>query len=85
MVNLLQNHKNCITCKWNIFVGRGKKCMFNIKHKIIIIPVTKLKYGAQKQKKSCQRYLCRFYNYDNICVKGVNFLIALLLYIMQCN
>jgi hypothetical protein len=32
------------------FVGREKKYKFNIKHKIIIIPVTKLKYDSQKPK-----------------------------------
>jgi len=74
-LHLLHNHNNCIKCNWNIFVGGGKKyCMFNIKHKIIIIPVTKLENGAQKPKHVVSDTYKVFINYyENVCIQGVIF------------
>jgi hypothetical protein len=60
--------------------------MINIKHQIIIIPVTKLENDAQKPKHIVKDTYTAFINYyENICVKGVNFLINLILHIKHCN
>jgi len=54
--------------------GGKKYCMF--KHKIIIIPVTKLENDAQKPKHVVNDTYRAFINYyENICVQGVIFLL----------
>jgi len=59
--------------------------MFSIKHKIIIILVTKVENGAQKPKHVVNDTYAAFINYkENMC-SGSNFLMDLILYIMQCN
>jgi len=48
--------------------------MFNIKHKIIIIPTTKHENGAQKPKHVVNDTYTAFKNYyENICVQGIIF------------
>lgn len=49
------------------------------KHKIIIIPVTKLENDGQKPK-HVVNYTAFINYYENICVQGVIFLIALILH-----
>ena len=66
--------------------GGKKFCMFNIKHKIIIIPQTKLENDAQKPKHVINyTYTALINYYENICIQEVIFFIDLILHITQCN